>query len=60
MTGWDVFTGQPSLPAPARLLNLPPCPTALDRGDHVIVTSHSPTYRYEAIRRASQPAVPGA
>ena len=61
MTGWDVFTGQPSLP-PGTLAELAALRTALP-GYDVIVTSHSPTYRYEAIRPASNrgpTAVPGA
>ena len=50
----DVFTGQPSLP-PGTLAELAALRAALP-GYDVIVTSHSPTYRYEAIRRASGPS----
>ena len=57
MTGWDVFTGQPSLP-PGMLAELAALRAALP-GYDVIVSSRSPTYRYEAIRRAAGP-VPGA
>jgi hypothetical protein len=49
MTGWDVFTGRVSLP-PGTLTELAALQAALP-GYDVIVTSHSPRYRFEAIRR---------
>ena len=42
MTGWDVLTGQASVP-PGMLAELP--------GYDVILTSRSPSCRFEAIRR---------
>ena len=53
MTGRDVFTGHVSVPR-ATMAELAALRAALP-GYDVIVTSHSPTYRYEAIRRASGP-----
>ena len=49
MTGWDVFTGRESAPA-AMLAELAALRAALP-GYDVLLTSHSPVYRYEAIRR---------
>jgi hypothetical protein len=49
VTGWDVFTGRPSLP-PGMLAELSQLRAALP-GYDVTVTSHSLTYRFEAIRR---------
>ena len=49
MTGWDVFTRRTAVP-PGILAELTALRTALP-GYDVIVTSHSPGYRYEAIRR---------
>ena len=49
MTGWDVFTGRPAVP-PGILAELTALRAALPSYD-VIVTSHSPGYRFEAIRR---------
>ena len=53
MTGWDVLTGRASIPA-AMLAELAALRAALP-GYDVILTSHSPDYRYEAIRRANGP-----
>jgi hypothetical protein len=53
MTGWDVFTGRASLP-PRTFTELAALRAALP-GYDVMVTSHSPSCRYEAIRRASGP-----
>jgi hypothetical protein len=53
-SGWDVFTGHPA-PAPAMLAELSQLRAALPDYD-VIVTSRSPAWRFEAIRR---PGVPG-
>jgi hypothetical protein len=53
MTGWDVCTGRASLP-PGTLTELAALRAALP-GYDVMVTSHSPSHRYEAIRRASGP-----
>ncbi len=53
MTGWDVFTGRAPVP-PAILAELAALRAALP-GYDVIVTSHSPAYRYEAIRRTDGP-----
>ncbi len=49
MTGWDVFPGRAPVPPgmPAELAAL----RAALPGYDVIITSHSPGYRYEAIRR---------
>ncbi len=49
MTVWDVFTGRPGVP-PGMLAELAALRAALP-GYDVIVTSHSPGYRFEAIRR---------
>jgi len=53
MTGWEVFTGRASVPAamPAELAAL----RAALPGYDLIITSHSPTYRFEAIRRDDGP-----
>jgi hypothetical protein len=48
MTTWDVFTGRPSLP-PGTLAELSQLQAALP-GYDVIVTSHTPDWRFEAIR----------
>jgi hypothetical protein len=53
VTGWDVFTGRLSLP-PGTLAELAALRAAFPAYD-VIVTSHSPRYRYEAIRRDDDP-----
>ena len=53
VSGWDVFTGCPSVP-PGTLTELAALRAALPRYD-VIVTSHSPRYRFEAIRRDDGP-----
>jgi hypothetical protein len=52
VTGWDVFTARPSIP-PSMLAELTPLRAALP-GYDVIITSHSPSHRYEAIRRHSE------
>jgi hypothetical protein len=57
MTHWDVFTGQPSLP-PGMLAELSQLRAALP-GYDVIVTSHSPSWRFEAIRRSGAPGKQG-
>jgi hypothetical protein len=51
---WDVFTGRPA-PAPGILAELSQLRASLP-GYDVIVTSPSPVFRFEAIRR---PGVPG-
>ena len=51
MTRWDVFTSRPSLP-PGILAELSQLRAALP-GYDVIVPSHSPGWRFEAIRRHS-------
>lgn len=53
MTGWDVFTGRPSVP-PGMIDQLSELRAALP-GYDVIVTSHSGHFRYEAIRRHAGP-----
>jgi hypothetical protein len=53
MTGWDVFTGRGSLPS-GTLTELAALRAAFPAYD-VIVTSHSPRYRFEAIRRDEGP-----
>ena len=53
MTTWDVFTGSASVPAGA-LTELAALNAALP-GYDVSITSHSPAYRFEAIRRGSIP-----
>ena len=53
MTGWDVFTGR--LSVSSRALNEVEAVRAALPGYHVIVTSDSPTYRFEAIRRQGGP-----
>jgi hypothetical protein len=53
MTHWDVFTGRASLP-PGGLAELSQLRAALP-GYDVIVTSHSLTHRFEAIRRSGGP-----
>ena len=54
MSGRDVFSGRVSVPA-AMLAELETLQAALP-GYDVIVTSHSLTYRFEAIRRPGGPA----
>lgn len=49
MTGWDPLTGRPSVPE-GILAELEALRAALP-GYDVNVTSHSPAYRFEAIRR---------
>ena len=49
MTGWDVFTGRAPV-AEGMLAELDALRAALP-GYDVIITSHSPAYRFEAIRR---------
>ena len=53
MTGWDVFTDQVSVPA-GMLAELAALRAALP-GYDVILTSHSPVRRYEAICRTNGP-----
>ena len=53
MTGWDVLTGQASLPA-GMLAELAALRAALP-GYDVNLTSHSPACRYEATRRDPGP-----
>ena len=53
MTGRDVFTGQASVPA-RMLAELAALRTALP-GYDVILTSHTPAIRYEAIHRTDGP-----
>ncbi len=53
MTGWDVLTGQASVPA-GMLAELAALRAALS-GYDVILTSHSPGRRFEAIRRDPGP-----
>ena len=53
MTGWDVFSGRASVPA-GMLAELAALRAALP-GYDVILTSHSPARRYEAIRRTNGP-----
>jgi hypothetical protein len=50
---WDVYLGNPG-PPPGLLAELSRLRTALPRYD-VIVTGHSLTYRFEAIRRHGGP-----
>jgi hypothetical protein len=50
---WDVFCRRPA-PTPGKLAELSQLRAALP-GYDVIVTSHSPGYRYEAIRRPGAP-----
>lgn len=49
VTGWDVLTGRAAMPS-GMLTELAALRAALP-GYDVIVTSHSPGYRFEAIRR---------
>jgi hypothetical protein len=56
MTRWDVLTGRASLP-PGILAELSQLRAALP-GYDVIVSSHSPGWRFEAIRRHSDGADP--
>jgi hypothetical protein len=51
MSGWDAFAARPSIPA-WMLAELDALRTALP-GYDVIITSHSPTWRFEAIRRGA-------
>ncbi len=53
MTAWGGFPGRPSLP-PGTRTELDALRAALP-GYHVIITSHSPTHRFEAIRRDDGP-----
>ena len=53
MTGWDVFTGQVSVPA-GMLAELAALRAALP-GYDVNLTRHSPARRYEATRRDPGP-----
>jgi hypothetical protein len=53
VTGWDALTGRASLPA-GMLAELIALRAALP-GYDVILTSHSPAYRYEATRRDPSP-----
>ncbi len=53
MTGWEVFTGQASVP-PGILAELAALRAAVP-GYDVIVTTHTPAYRFEAIRRTDAP-----
>ncbi len=53
MTTWDVFTGRTSLPAGMQA-ELAALHAALP-GYDVIITSHSPAHRFEAIRRGDGP-----
>ena len=53
MTGWDVFSGRASVPA-GMLAELAALRAALP-GYDVILTSHSPAHRFEAIRRDPGP-----
>ena len=55
MTGWEVLTGRASVPA-AMLAELAALRAALP-GYDVNITSHSPTYRLEAIRRDDGPGL---
>ena len=55
MTGWDVFTGRAPVP-PGMLTELAALRDALP-GYDFIVTSHRPSYRYEAIRRTDGPGL---
>jgi hypothetical protein len=52
-SAWDVFTRRPA-PTPGMLAELSQLRAALP-GYDVIVTSHSPAYRFEAIRRPGAP-----
>ncbi len=58
MTGWDVLAGRASVPA-GMLAELAALRAALP-GYDVILTSHSPACRYEAIRRDAAAPAPGA
>ena len=49
MTGWDVFSGRASVPA-GMLAELDTLRAALP-GYDVLITSHGPACRYQAIRR---------
>jgi hypothetical protein len=49
VTGWDVLTGRASVPA-GMLAELEALRAALP-GYDVMITCHSPTHRFEAIRR---------
>ncbi len=53
MSGWDVLTGRAALP-PGALAEVEALRAALP-GYDVIVTSHSPTCRFEATRREPGP-----
>ncbi len=53
MTTWDVLTGSPTVPSGA-LTELAALRAGLP-GYAVTITSHSPTYRFEATRRGDGP-----
>jgi hypothetical protein len=56
VTGWDVFTSRASVPAGV-LADLAALRAALPAYD-VVLTSHSPVYRFEAIRRRTDDPSP--
>ena len=58
MSGWDAFAARPSVPA-WMLAELDVLRAALP-GYDVIITSHSPTWRFEAIRRGAAGQARGA
>ena len=53
MTGWNVYPGRASVPA-GMLAELAALRAAMP-GYDVVLTSHSPAYRFEAIRRDPGP-----
>lgn len=55
MTGWEVLTGRATVPA-AMLAELAALRAALP-GYDVNITSHSPTHRFEAVRREDGPGL---
>ena len=55
MTGWDVYGGRASVPA-GMLAELAALRAALP-GYDVLLTSHSPTCRFEAIHRGPGPGI---